>query len=311
MPVLSGPITIAGKTLYSPGQPMTKLPENIVTKPRLLFRPHAVLGWSLTPGYGVRVGFRPEIIQNIGADGWRVVPGSADRQGPRLAVYGCSFTYGTGLADDETFVALLQQDLPEGKLLNRGIGGQSTVQNFLQFRHDIAGGQVDAAIFAIISDHRFRNIAHPQRMQQFLNRDWYELGVEHVPVLRQGRNAQHAIEYIPLWQPALRRGGFDTFLPDDHMIDGATLAMLSEIQDLAQNSAIPIRFLLLDQLDPAFNGAVQKRFGSTLDISVPLNRKHSFRPVDVHPNQTANQIFASRLYQPAKELISQAGQGPS
>lgn len=288
---------------------MNELPLKIVTKPRLLFRPHAVLGWSLTPEYAVRVRFRPEVVQQIAADGWRRIPGRAEQSPPRLAFYGCSFTYGTGLADDETFVARLQQALPEARLLNRGIGGHSTVQNFLQFRRDVAEGQIDTAIFAIISDHRFRNIAHPQRMQQFLSGEWYELGVEHVPVLRQGRDGQNTITYVPLWQPALQQGGFDAFLPDDHMIDGATLAILAEIHDLAQIKDIPIRFALLDQLDPAFNAAVQICFKSTIDISVPLDNAYSFLPHDPHPNVTANQIFADRLCQTAKGLISQVAGG--
>jgi len=288
---------------------MSKKLLSIVGKPRLLFRPHAVLGWSLTPGYGVRVRFRSEVVQNIGADGWRVVPGAADRQGTRLAVYGCSFTYGTGLADNETFVARLQKDLPETRFLNRGIGGHSTLQNLLQFRRDIAEGQVDAAIFAIISDHRFRNIAHPQRMRQFLKKDWHVLGIEHVPVLQQGRDGQNAIVYVSLWQPALQYGDFDVFLPDDHMIDGATLTILQEIQGLAETHAIPIRFALLDQLDPRFNAAVQKLFESAIDVSVPLDNEHSFQPQDVHPNQTANQIFSDRLYETARHLSNQVEGG--
>lgn len=280
--------------------------QKIVSKPRLLFRPDPVLGWSLTANHGVKVQFRPDIIQTIGPDGWRNVPGAADPAGPRLAVYGCSFTYGTGLADDETFVALLQKDMPHARVLNRGIGGHGTVQNFLQFRRDIANGQVDAAVFAIFSDHRFRNIAHPKRMRQFLNMEWYDLGVEHLPVLRQGRGGKNTIAYVPLWQPTLRHRGFDDFLPDDHMIDHATLTILAEIQDLAQAHSIPVQFALLDQNDPDFNTTVQKRFTSTLDISVPLDIDHSFLPDDRHPNQTANRLFANRLCAVAKDLVAQA-----
>jgi hypothetical protein len=292
----------------TPVQSMTTSPSKIVAKPRLLFRPHPVLGWSLTPNYGVRVRFRPEIVQNIDSGGWRRVPKpeSGQGNGARLAVYGCSFTYGTGLADSETYVARLQRDLPDVQMLNRGIGGQSTVQNFLQFRRDAQAGAVDAAIFAIFSDHRFRNIAHPQRMRQFLSKEWYELGVEHVPVLRQGRNGRNTITYVPIWQPALQQGGFDAFLPDDHMIDTATLAILTEIEDLARVHGLPIRFVLLDRQDPGFNAAVRDQFPTTLNVSVPLDKQHCFMPVDMHPNQTANRIYASRLLEPAKDLIAQA-----
>lgn len=285
---------------------MSQKTQKIVAKPRLLFRPHPVLGWSLTPNHGVRVRFRPDVVQNIGADGWRHVPGAADANGPRLAIYGCSFTFGTGLTDDETYVARLQKKLAVGRLHNRGIGGQSTVQNFLQFRREIRKGQVDAAIFAVFSGHRYRNIPHPSRMRQFLNPEWYKLGVEHVPVLRQRRNGRHSIDYVPIWQPALQQGGFDVFLPDEHMIDTATLAILAEIQSLAKAHAIPLRFALLDKLEPGFNAMVKGRFECAVDISVPLDKEHTFRPVDAHPNQRANEVFADGLVQTAEHLIEQA-----
>ncbi len=290
---------------------MIASPKRVVTKPRLLFRPNPVLGWSLTPNHGVRVQFRPDVVQTIDGDGWRSVVNRPTDPAPRLMVYGCSFTYGTGLADAETYVALLQQAMPEARLFNRGIGGHSTVQNFLQFRRDLQAGKTDAAIFGIFSDHRFRNIAHPSRMKQFLSKEWYELGVEHVPVLRQRRNGRSEITYVPIWQPALQRGGFEAFLPDDPMIDTATVAILSEIEKLADRHNCPIQFALLDQQDPGFNNMIKSRFPSCLDVSVPLDQTHSFLPRDAHPNPRTNEIYAQRLLPAAQEMVAQVTGGKS
>lgn len=284
--------------------------QKLVAKPRFLFRPHPVLGWSLTPNYGVKVRFRTGIIQSIGSDGWRSIPCASDNVGPRLAVYGCSFTYGTGLADEETFTAQLQNAMPDARILNRGIGGQGTLQNYLQFRRDIAQAQVDAAVFAIISDHRFRNIAHPQRMKQYQKRDWYELGIEHVPILRQGRAGRLQIRYVPIWQPSLQHRNFEDFLPDDHMIDTATLAVLREIRRHADAHKIPTGFVLLDNLDPDFNDLVLKSFKGTRDVSVTLDKKFSFQPLDPHPNAQANLVFAEKLYPIAKDLCERAVRRP-
>lgn len=281
----------------------------IVSKPRLLFRPDPVLGWSLTPGHAVRVAFRDGVVQRIGADGWRQVPGHSAATGPRLAVYGCSFTYGTGLSDEETYVARLQAALPEIRLLNRGIGGQGTVQNLLQFRRDIAAGAVDAAIFAIISDHRFRNIPHPSRMRQYLSLEWSSLGVEHVPVLRRGGAGRPRIVYLPIWQPVIARGGFEAFLPDDWMITDATLAALDMIREEAAAHQIPVGFALLDALAPAFNTAVRARCESCVDISVPMDAAHTHRPHDRHPNAHANVLYAERLQPLARTLGETARSG--
>lgn len=269
--------------------------HKVVSKPRLMFQPDPVLGWRLSPDHAVRVGFRRDILQHVATDGWRVVPDSEAAPGPRVAIYGCSFTYGTGLADDETFTALLQRDLPTLRILNRGIGGHGTVQNLLQLRRDITAGAIDAAVFAIISDHRFRNIAHPQRMRQYLSRDWYHLGVEHVPVAQLDTEGRVEIVYPPIWQPVLREADFQIFLPDDHMINLATLAVLDVIRDTAEAAGIPLQFVLLDALDPNFNTTVRTQFPETRDISHPYDREHTFLPHDIHPNAKANILFADRL----------------
>ncbi|MEL7114083.1 MAG: hypothetical protein AAGP08_00595 [Pseudomonadota bacterium] len=287
---------------------MPPTPRHIVPKPRLLFRPNALLGWSLTPHYGVRVGFRPgEIVQTINSDGWRTVPGAATADRPTLAVYGCSFTYGTGLADDETYTARLQATFPSLTVLNRGIGGHGTVQNLLQLRRDIRQGAVNSALFGIISDHRYRNIPHPVRMQAFLSPQWYRLGVAHVPVVRRDQSGKPRIAYQNLHEPILARGGFNAFLPDDYMVTDATLAVLGEVADLAARHAIPLRFALLDQLDPAFNAAVRARFPDTLDISVPHDTEHAFLPANVHPNVRANVLYADRLHDAVQAMRDQIG----
>ena len=273
----------------------SQTPQKIVNKPRLLFRPDAVLGWRLTPDHAVRVGFRDGILQTINSQGWRHVPGQDRSTRPRVAFYGCSFTYGTGLADDETYTALLQRDLPDLCILNRGIGGHGTVQNLLQMRRDIAAGDIDAAVFAIISDHRFRNIAHPQRMRQYLNREWYKLGVEHVPVARLDAAGRVQITYPQIWQPALRDVNFSAFLPDDYMINQASLAVLELVQNTAQAVGLPLAFVLLDSLDAGFNAAVCDRLPQTHDISTPHDRAHRFLPHDIHPNMLANKLYAERL----------------
>ena len=278
-------------------------PDKIVAKPRLLFRPDPVLGWSLTPGHAVRVGFRPDILQRIDPTGWRSLPRPASATGPRVAVYGCSFTYGTGLADEETFTAHLQQTLPDIRILNRGIGGHGTVQNLLQFRRDIAHGSVDAAVFAIISDHRFRNIAHPQRMRQYLSPDWYRLGVEHVPVARLDAAGRVRIIYHPIWQPVIRDADFDIFLPDDYMINAATFAVLDLVRATAAAAGIPLRLVLLDAIDPSFSAALLHHAPDACDISTPYDQAHTFLPSDIHPNAEANRLFATRL----TPLVAQLG----
>ena len=212
------------------------------------------------------------------------------------------------MADEETFTALLQRDMPDVRILNRGIGGHGSVQNLLQLRRDIAAGAIDAAVFSVISDHRFRNIAHPQRMRQYLSAEWYKLRVEHVPVAQLDGKGQVQIVYREIWQPALRDVNFGVFLPDDHMVNLVTLAVLELVRETARAAGIPLHFALLDSLDRDFNSAVCDRFSEALDISCPHDRQHTFQPLDNHPNMRANSLFAERLQPLIKPLL---GKGPA
>ena len=253
------------------------------------------MGWTLSPNARVKVPYRRDVVQTIGPDGWRTVPAPDGPTGATLAVYGCSFIYGTGLADHETCTALLQAGLNDVRVINRGVGGHGTLQNYLQFRRDLQEGAVQAAVFGVMSDHRFRNIAHPLRMQQLQAPEWYELGVEHVPKVWQDRLGGMNVAYVSIWQPSLRRRDFDAFLPDDYMIDQATLCVLKSIATLAASHTIPIVFALLDRMDPEFSELVLESFPQALDISVPLDVDHTFMPHDRHPNVRANQLYSARL----------------
>lgn len=282
---------------------MTFIPTSVPI-PAHAFRPHPVLGWTIAPDARVRPGFRPGVTQTIGSDGWRVVPGRPRTAAGDLCIYGCSFTYGTGLTDEETFVALLQANLPDVRLHNRGVGGHGTVQNYLKFQSDLDRGQVSAAIFTVLSDHRFRDVPHPARMKMFLTTHWVQMGVEHLPVVRLDHNATPEIQYVRTWQPAVKRRRFDDFLPDEYMLDAATFAVLGEIERLAQAASVPIRFALLDRMDPGFNAALVSRFPHTVDASTPQDETHSFMPRDVHPNPHANRLFAEQLLPSARSLAA-------
>ncbi len=274
----------------------------IASKPRSIFRPDPLIGWTLTPDARVQVPFRENVVQTMGSDGWRFVPGASDDRDHVLAIYGCSYTYGTCLTDEETYPALLQQRFPGIRVLNRGVGGHGTVQNLVQFQSDLIANRVNSAIFGVFSDHRYRNIGHPKRMRQHLDRAWYELGVEHLPVARHTRAGDLRIEYIPIWQPGLLGMAFDDFLPDDHLIDRATISVFQAIVALAGAHGIPVTFVLLDNLDTDFNNLMLERFPQAVDISTPFDAGHNFLPDDNHPNPHANELFASRLAQHGRSL---------
>ena len=83
----------------------------------------AEVGWKLAPGTVVDATEDFEVEYGIGPDGWRLTP-DADRAGGSrtLVCVGGSCTFGTGVEDDETFVALLGSE-PGWRAVNLGMAG--------------------------------------------------------------------------------------------------------------------------------------------------------------------------------------------
>jgi len=268
---------------------------NITGAPHVIFRRHRELGWSLTPDRILNVPFREGVTQTIGADGQRIVTGRATEAAPRVNIYGCSWTYGTGLSDNETVASRLQTRFPVARFRNRGCGGYGTVQNYIQFQQDITAQDVDFALFLIISNHRFRNTPHPVRWRQFQSDRWAKYGVTHIPIARQGRDGAFRVAYVPIDQPFAEEAAVKTFLPSDYMLDQASFAVLDAISMRAEASGIPIAFAILDDLDPVFNRQLCERFDYARDISVPFDAEHFWLPYNNHPNAHSNEIFERGL----------------
>lgn len=277
--------------------------QNVPHYPRAIFRPSALLGWKLSPNSQVKVRFRNIANQTTDDDGWRTVVKQPAKANKKIAFYGCSFTYGTGLSDDETFTSRLQKHFPNIQIVNRGIGGHGSVQNYLQFRNDVKKSLIDSAVFCVISDHRYRNVCHPVRMRAHLSLDWYKIGVEHVPRVKVNRDGDCEFEYVSIWQPSLFKNDFDSFLPPDFYLDSATLSVFKEIIKFSSSRNIPIKIVLLDSIDMKFNQLMVKEFNIVKDISTPYNNDFTFLPDDSHPNSKANELFYERLVSVVEELI--------
>jgi lysophospholipase L1-like esterase len=269
-----------------------------------IFQPHPVLGWSLVPNRQRKILFRGDAVENIGADGWRVVVGAPAKAKWRIAFYGCSFTFGCSLRDEETFTSVLQSKFPDVQVLNRGVGGYGTTHSYLQFCRDVRAQRIDAAVFCLISDHRYRNYGHPNWMRRHLSMRWHQIGVEHMPRARIDRSGKIWIEFVQIWQPSLLHENFQFVFPDEFTLDYLTTTLLREIREMAAAHDIPTALAVLDNVDENFVGILQKRFPDVLDASAPYGSDHTFLPHDIHPNARANEIFAERLYPRVYSILS-------
>jgi len=225
-------------------------------------------------------------------------------------IFGCSFTHGWSLNDDQTYPWLLQERLPSYEVVNFGVEGYSTLQSLIQFQEGLKNGQRPAlVILAYASMHDMRNT---------LTRTWMKLRTPgpgyipdsiNLPYMKWSPDKPPEILYKPLnyhGVPLLRYSVFANFL-DSRYNDLVERTYHSHdvsrvvIEDFASLcNANGTEFVLAGiYSDPATAEMLEyfSRKGiMTVDISVDLSIKENTNlPYDAHPSAIANQQYARKL----------------
>lgn len=117
------------------------------------------LGIRLKPGqYTITLNDSVTFTTTHGSNNQREIPySSAINNAPEISFMGCSFTYGYGVNDGETFAALTQHNSPNKKVNNYGVIGYGTVQSLLQLQQksDLESGDIILLCFSTY--HFMRN----------------------------------------------------------------------------------------------------------------------------------------------------------
>jgi hypothetical protein len=111
-----------------------------------------VLGWKLPPNREItETKEEYSVTYRANRQGFRS-PYDFEEQfsGPRIAFVGDSFTFGSGVEYEETFVARLEADLPGTRTLNYGIGGFGIDQMWLTLRDRVIPYGADLVVLVFI-----------------------------------------------------------------------------------------------------------------------------------------------------------------
>jgi hypothetical protein len=100
----------------------------------------AQLGWKHTRNarkvFINEFGEPTEVRQNEYGHRGRAYPLTKDPNKYRGLVLGDSFTEGAQVGEDDLFTALLERSNPQFEVLNAGVGGYGTVQQYLYLEND-------------------------------------------------------------------------------------------------------------------------------------------------------------------------------
>jgi hypothetical protein len=135
------------------------------------------------------------------AAGWRQSHTQPDSL-PQIWIFGCSFTHGFGVNDDQTYPARLQALLPAYHVRNFGMDAYGTLQNWLTLRDLLRKGEKPAmVILAYGAFHDQRNTAN-RYWRKALHGQQIAEGITY-PYIRLDKNdslhiTYQKLEYHPL-----------------------------------------------------------------------------------------------------------------
>ena len=245
-------------------------------------RTDPLLGWSNQPNVNARQVNRDFTVSyGIDADGWRRLPVSASATpAPEIWFLGCSFSFGIGVEDAETYPYRLAENAwPDFQVRNFSSSGWGTVQAYLILKQQLESGarMPRVVIYGWINHHRQRN---------YLRRSWFD------------KNHAASLARFDVKDGQLHWKGLvpasDAILEDGPELDEAeytvTLALIRAMAALSREHDVPFVFLVLDPTDERILAAVRDYPGlHILDVS---RRSTAFHPNEGHPAPAWHQAIA-------------------
>ena len=223
-------------------------------------------------------------------------------------VFGCSFTHGWRLNDEETYPWLLQRDLSDYEVVNFGVDGYSTVQSLIQFQESLKDRNKPAIVVVAYG------VFHDQR--NALTRAWKKalltnsrLGRMNFPYAILGPNREFVLLNDPLEYPGLTLlrysalanyldNQYNASIEESYYSHDVSKGVLDKFWNLCKSNGI--EFVLAginrDPLTAEMLESFSKKGAMTVDISVDASLKENTSlPYDGHPSAIANKQFAQKL----------------
>ena len=280
-----------------------------------LFRLHPSLGYTALPGaftLTLADGYAFRVTHL--ADGHRITrPLSTYTNGlpkPQIWVFGCSYTYGWSVNDEDTYPWRLQARFPGYDVVNFGMNGYGTIHALIQLREALKSNPPPAvAIVTYGNFHDDRNTFIRERRKAVV--PWNRLGPLCQPCARldgQGhlQESFRAVEYraFPLSTHSalmhfleLKYNQLEERFSRSHLVSRAILA---EMATLAQQAHFPLVVAGISEhpLTREMLGYLSHKGVLTVDMAVDLGRPgYSNQPHDGHPSALTHAVYAARLEQ--------------
>ena len=303
-------------------RPYQQLEYQIESKPKNCIIASSNKGFALHPGeFEVNINQGLNYTASHNADSLRI--NSIREVGdenirPKIFMFGCSYTYGMGVQDHETFSYIIQESLPENEIINFGVPGFGNVQSYMQLKEQLAKGIIpELVIINYANFHNERNaLSQSYRRDLFMgfqrsnkNTSLFDQNASIPYIQKTDSTFTFELEnWITLYKNWKGRERFATINLMQNLIenwsenksdkDDVTIFIFREFKMLCDQYGIKLLITGLTQ-----NEETQEMLHylsdlniQTINISVDLlSDQYNNQPFDSHPNTVAHQHYADEI----------------
>lgn len=299
----------------------------VVSNPSRHLLPDENLGVRLNPGsYVVTLNQHLKFRATHLANGYRTC-GESSIEAPLIVFYGCSFTYGTGVNNEEVYPYILQEEFESLKIENRAVPGYGQGQILTILEDDLIKPKKPSVIVLnYLSFHNERNTLNSSYRQklrlgyEITKRDDigiirfkcnYPYGkIENGKLIMDQLSMQEIRSTFPLISYSTVMNSlqnlWDQTSEDEEEDEKVTFALIDRIQNICNKKGVKlvISTMTNDESTKRFIAHCQTRLITTIDISLDLSKEgYNNKPYDQHPSALAHKIFAEKLEKFLKTII--------
>jgi hypothetical protein len=305
-----------------------ELPKfSMESSPNRHLLPDDQLGVRLNPGhYKVTLNKYLRYTATHLPNGYRTC-GESKVDGPLIAFYGCSFTYGTGVNDEDVYPYIIQKKFDSLYIENRAVPGFGQAQMLLNLEQELSKPIKPAVIVLnYLSFHNERNTLNTSYRQKL--RIGYEITKRDDAGVKQFKCSypygkmvngkleldQLSMEEIKSTLPLITYSSVmnwfqnlcDQSSVDTNEDEKVTLALIDQIERICKKNGVKLIISTMsnDEVTKRFIQHCESRSISTIDISVDFTKKgYNNKPFDQHPSALAHKKIAEKLAVFLKTII--------
>lgn len=271
-----------------------------------LCRPDPLLGYVALPGR-FEITIRDlHYCQTHGADTLRVMPVSPTNPKGDIWCFGCSFTHGFAVNDPDPYPVVLQQFLPERRIINFGCDGYGTLQCLLALEAELARRPMPSlVILGHLGTHDERDVLARRRIKELLA--FNNLVDGELPFARCGPGGELRIERAPIRYrglPLYRQSALVNLLDDlvnqweyeYQRRQGVTEKLLMEMNRRCQDRKIPFIVAAVYYDTQATADFCRRQNIPLVDAQCNLSQPENMvAPWDDHPSRRGHRVIGLRL----------------